>query len=465
MKGDSGLVSRTRADFVAVVSTMLAAVVCTFVFFSSHQVIWDIGWLIEASRRWLQGAVLYRDIVEVNPPLIFYETVALSGGWLTQTAYIGGVCVAILVSGLWVLRLGGPYVALSATAAMIIAGTHDFGQRDHLALIFGLPFVLRPRVSRSEGVGLGIWSFLGFGLKPYLLLIPAFEGVARARLSRSIRVFCSAPYITLVALCCAYLAGARILHPLYFTRMIPLGRFVYWAYDTPLTFDLAILSAVIILTSAAELLSKQREFAPLAAASLASLGSFYIQGRYWTYHFVPALGFCLTLALIEARGTRLFAALATLLIVGQLMRGVSPRVETPIPAGTHSVAILSSQVGAAYPTVLERGIVNDTRYPALWVLPGAWSIANDPKRTLSDRARARTVLSEERRIIRRDILAEEPELILVDEAHNKAHFDRPFDYMNFLGPLPSYTLIGKRGVYAVYQRSDKMRSSAFQTSS
>lgn len=434
-------------------AAMLFVVTCTFAFFSSRQVIWDIGWLIEASRRWLNGAVLYRDLIEVNPPLIFYETVALSGGLPTQSAYIGGVCVAIFVGGLWVLRLRGPWVALSAIAAMIVAGSHDFGQRDHLALIFGLPFVLRGGVSSAEGAGLGFWSFLGFGLKPYLLLIPAAEAVARAWLTRSIRILWSAPYMALFALCCFYLAAAVILHPLYFTRMIPLGHFVYWAYDTPLTPDLAILSGVIVLVCAAALLSQHRELVPLTAASLASLASFYIQARYWTYHFVPALGFCLTLALIEARRERLFAALAALLILGQVLRGISPRVETPIPGGVQSVAVLSSQVGAAYPTVLERGITNDTRYPALWIIPGAWSIANDPGRSASDRTRARAILDGERRIIRHDILVAQPQLILADAAHHKAHFDRPFDYMEFLGPLPGYTFIGQRGAYAFYRRS------------
>ncbi|MEP7218497.1 MAG: hypothetical protein ABI876_06250, partial [Bacteroidota bacterium] len=34
----------------------------------------DVAWIIHGAGRWLEGAGLYRDIVEINPPLIFYLT-------------------------------------------------------------------------------------------------------------------------------------------------------------------------------------------------------------------------------------------------------------------------------------------------------------------------------------------------------------------------------------------------------
>ena len=35
----------------------------------------DVAWYLVATDRFLDGARLYRDIIEVNPPLVFYLTV------------------------------------------------------------------------------------------------------------------------------------------------------------------------------------------------------------------------------------------------------------------------------------------------------------------------------------------------------------------------------------------------------
>jgi hypothetical protein len=428
---------------------IIVASLGAFAFFAAHQTIWDIGWLIEASRRWLAGAVLYRDIIEVNPPLIFYETVALSGGMVTQPAYVGGVCVVIALSSLWVLRLRGPYIALCAVASMIFAGMQDFGQRDHLALIFGLPLLLRKRVPTKESAFLGCWAFFGFGLKPYLMLIPLADGALRALLARSPRELAAPCYVALAALSCTYVAAVAVVHPLYLSEMVPLGRFVYWAYDVDLAVNLVVLSFVLLLVAAIVILDRNREIYPLAAAMIAALASFYIQGRYWTYHFVPALGLGMVLAMIQVRRDWKFTLLVALLIADQFVSGVPPRMNTPIPPGAKSVAILSSVVGAAYPAVLDQHAFNATRYPALWVLPGAWAIANDPKRSPTDRARALGILAHERTTILGDIGRYRPEYVMAD-THLK-HFTRPFDYMRFLGPIPGYRFVGDDGRYHIYR--------------
>lgn len=45
-----------------------------FTWFRSAGINQDSAWLLVATEKWLNGAVLYRDIVEVNPPLIFFLT-------------------------------------------------------------------------------------------------------------------------------------------------------------------------------------------------------------------------------------------------------------------------------------------------------------------------------------------------------------------------------------------------------
>jgi len=432
-------------------SACAVALICaaTFALARNHPNL-DVAWLIDASGRWLRGAILYRDIVEVNPPLVFYETVGLSAGSPSPNAYAFGVCVAMALSGLWILRLRGPYAAVAATFAMAIAGIHNFGQRDTLALIFGLPMLMRRRVGAAEGVALALWAFLGFGLKPYLLCIPVADAIARAWLARSPKPLFSAPYIVLGLSCVAYAGAVAVLYPLYLSHMVPLGRFVYWLYGVPLSGRSIVLSALIAFVSAIAVIDRRAELVPLAAAALGALASFYLQGRYWSYHFAPALGVALVMTLIEARRSRPFASIAALLCASQLFSGSGSSPSAPIPPGVRTVAILSSQVSAAYPAVVERGIVNDTRYPALWVLPGAWSIANDPKRSAADRAKARSLLAEQRSTIRGDILRERPQLVMIDTT--LANFDRMFRMVDFVGPLPGYADAGRSGSFVLLAR-------------
>lgn len=422
------------------VSTPLIVAVClaTFAFFSGRPLIPDIAWLIEASRRWLSGAELYRDIIEVNPPLIFYETVALTGGQLTGTAYIAGVCIVMALSALWILRLRGGYTALASLAAMTLGGLTDFGQRDHLALIFVLPFLLGEQAPHRGRIALGLWAFLGVGLKPYLLPIPLAAIAARALLARSWRPLFSAETLALAAACCVYLAAVFLLHQAYFTDIIPLGRFVYFAYGARPKPELLLLT--LILTGLAIYTLRSRRLLPLAAAMLAALVSFHLQGRNWTYHFIPAVGLGLLLAL--SLRTRAGYALALILCAIQLWRGPhQPRQLAPIQ--TASYAVLSAHVYAAYPS----GGHNATRYPALWVLPGAWRRLHEGDR------RAIPVLARHRAIIRGDILTQRPQALYVDARRQKPYFRYPFDYMAFLGPLPGYRYAGRSGDYDVWVHS------------
>ena len=80
----------------AVVFPLLA-----FIYLLSIPMNHDTSWLLEATRRWVEGGRLYVDIVEINPPLIFLENVLLSGGTLTKAGYLAGVAITIAISALW----------------------------------------------------------------------------------------------------------------------------------------------------------------------------------------------------------------------------------------------------------------------------------------------------------------------------------------------------------------------------
>ena len=125
-----------------------------------------------------------------------------------------------------------------------------------------------------------------------------------------------------------------------------------------------------------------------------------------------------------------------------------------IPPNVGSVAFLVSHVFGAYPETLECNVRNATRYPAIWVVPGAWNIANDPSRTRADRERAAGILRHEKATILKDIKTYRPEIIYADARKVKPYYDYPFDYVQFLDGLKGYRKIGKALSYDVLTRND-----------
>src|SRR6187397_2430917 len=88
----------------------------------------DPSFTLVATGRWLDGAKLYQDIMEINPPLIFYLTapsvlVARIAGTPDATVFVlfmlGLIAIALgwswsLVSRIPDLPPASPYVALAA---------------------------------------------------------------------------------------------------------------------------------------------------------------------------------------------------------------------------------------------------------------------------------------------------------------------------------------------------------------
>ncbi len=208
----------------------------------------DVAWLLEATRRWVGGATLYRDVVEINPPLIFIEYLVFSGGILTKYALIAGVCFAILISSFWVLRWRGP--GLLVSLALTLTATLDFGQRDHLALIFLVPFLLAPSgLSRRERIALGVWAFLGLGLKPHFLLIPAAFVASQCYLAKSFKPAFTAQNWTIGALCLVWPATVALIWPQYFAEIIPLGKAVYSAFGSQISVRSLSLTVLAVTAS------------------------------------------------------------------------------------------------------------------------------------------------------------------------------------------------------------------------
>jgi hypothetical protein len=382
---------------------------------------------LDAAQRWWSGQRLYTDIVEINPPLIFIENVLLTGGNLTKTTYLVGVCVVIGISASWVRRVGGnPFAAI---AAMVLGGWTDFGQRDHLALIFLLPYLS----TKEDNKAVGLWAFLGVGLKPYFAAIPLFFVFARCLLERSTKPMWQ-PQNWVLGICCvAYVAITALVWPQYFSEIIPTAQFVYAAYGTAPATSYLLIAALIGLLLLTVVLS-QPKLIPLAAATLGAIVAFFIQGRYWSYQFIPSVGLTIYLVWLalpmERRAMQIPLAVILLAMIGvQLVAGpYALYYANPIPRGVRAVAFFSDNVAAAYPHVFDCQVVHTSRFPALWTIPGAWNALNDRASSSETRLQARHLLSREKLAVREDIRNGRPEIIFSDRAFGLSYFRYPFNY-------------------------------------
>src|SRR5947209_7544427 len=196
----------------------------------------DVAFYLYAGQRMAEGARLYRDVGDMNPPLIYVIH------WLVvQVARALHLAPhLVLFPGLWALLLGilcycgRTLLAMQACSrawvyAILlyvafdfgIVNRHDFGQRDHILAYCFFPFVLLA-ASRLRGLArpvvsqLAIAALVGvaIALKPYFLLpwILVLAYVAwRTGIVKTLR----APECWLVLLINAvYLASVPVLfHP------------------------------------------------------------------------------------------------------------------------------------------------------------------------------------------------------------------------------------------------------------
>lgn len=362
----------------------------------------DVAWLLDAGSRWFQGQRLYVDILEPNPPLIFYDMAVLTAGTWSKPAFLAGVCVAIYISCLWCERRWIAFAALSIPALL------PFGQRDHLALITVLPYL----VARQPTWRMGAWMFAGAALKPHLLLIPLLAALWRRQVDTAV--------LSLLALVGVYAAFIATVHPAYLVEMVPLARETYSGVIGEAGYFYEIALILVVLVTNRRL--------PIAGGILGALLSYALQGKFWYYQLVPAAGLAVYQGLAATTlkaANRACAIALSIMAAAYFLRSHWPL--DPIPPGTKRVLFLTPHVPIAYPLVFERKVENTSPYPALWPVPGA-----QDRPDILDEVRKKQVDA----IVRRC-----PQYIFTDVR------DR-FDYFAFLSADPRFS--GYRPAGTIY---------------
>lgn len=395
----------------------------------------DVAWILYASGRLMDGARLYIDVVDNNPPLVFWLSaipVAASRlfGATDALAYnIFVLCIAALsiwtcdavLKRAWKPATKGyrPAVAsLLATAFLALPG-YEVGQRDHLMCMLVMPYIFASAGRMASDVELprrillpiGVCSAIGFMLKPFFLLLwVVFEAHlffskpgkrAWKRLDNLIIVALLAALgaITLV-FASEYLRIARMAVDVYgaYSEMsgflttspvliaAPLAASLLYFLFRPfprtseLCLCLLIAMVVFLLTAVAQFKGFAYHFVPALTAS-AALGGLALLG------FVEKLGESGKIAAAAGPAARGALILLITLLVGQRLAYAADRTvwrdreparqsfidAVTAQAGGKTVVVFSTDLRPAFPAVNLAGARWASRFSCYWLIPGLYS--------------------------------------------------------------------------------------------
>ena len=212
----------------------------------------DDAWLLIATGRFMDGAIIGRDLFELNPPLIYWlmaPSVWLSR-WLrsdyytTYCLWVGLIASlscylsfkAMTQAGIGVIR--ARVAALAGLALFFTISSSDYGQRDPLAYQLASPFLLtealRARgqpVPRYPAARIAALAAIGFLLKPYMALVPVALFAWRVIRERTVTSIISSDSIIMLAMALAYIAYVVFYAPAYL-NVACLALIAYPAYDS-----------------------------------------------------------------------------------------------------------------------------------------------------------------------------------------------------------------------------------------
>jgi hypothetical protein len=430
--------------------------------FSGAPINHDTSWFLHATAKWLRGARLYQDIMEVNPPLIFLHHVPavflsdLAGITRTQAFY--ATILALIGASLWwsariVARAHGlraAWLFLGGSAlALVFPFTIYFGQREHFLVIFLWPYLAAHLAEDRPDTGRGAAAralFAAFGvlLKPYFVLIPLAVTLGRLAAERNWRALLSTGNLTFGAAGIFYALAAWLLFPAYFGTVVPLAVETYGAYRLNLS-ELFIVPQPWLLVPLLAVLAAARKVglphgiscALLAAAG--ALGIYFAQWNGFDYHAIPFFALlCLCYIWLGAASSDrrvLLLALSGLLLQAQFTFRTNPyryamtEVFAPYLSGpdrARSLVVVSPDILPYFPLVDLFGTDWEGRFPVQWPVVGpVLELGRADCTAQSDRcAHLHDLIARTVDLVAQDIEATKPDLVIID---GKSPFFWPLD--------------------------------------
>jgi len=427
----------------------LALVVVAGALLWNTELVGDVAWQIWVARQLAHGVTLYTDIIEVNPPLWFWAAIPVVDlaqliGVSSYHVLIASVLALDIIALLLVRRLcrdlqSGVLIVLGFPVITLFAFLDVFGQREHLTLIAIVPYLVLV-ARRAEGlatgktiaIACGILAAFGIALKPYFLLVPVALEILL--LVRTRRLPFRPENLALGGSLVGYALSVLLFARAYFVASLP-TLMIYQGNHSPMAYLLTqpVAAMACLLLLSMTLYGRPRSSIAQAAliAGLAFLAAYFLQGKGWRYHGVPAMG-CFALAIVAeaerirrdnlslaARGGVALAMLTIICVAAPLVRGMRTRDPANALLATsdlHAGDVVAVLSGSAYwPIPEERHFV----WPSRSVTYSPLFYAVEASRAKQPNPAMATLIADIRRGIVDDLACNPPRRILGDRYDNR----------------------------------------------
>jgi hypothetical protein len=435
----------------------------------------DVAWVLDSSRRLLHGGEFGVDVVDSNPPLIWWISsipmfVAEGLGVAPIPLFRVFVALLALCSMFMTERLLRPrfpavargWIMLTLAFVLFIGVHRDYGQREHLTVMLVLPYLVvvtrrihGDRIVSGLSVLAGIAAAIGICFKPHLLAVPfAVESVLLWQ-TRSWRTLIRPETLAAVGFGILYVGLVVMTSPAYLSEVAPRISRIYWAFSFPfLAVARSQILLVELLLACLFLLARSgwpKEATVMAVAGIGFMIAGFAQAKGYSYHFYGAYACSLVsvaLIWIQAPKHRRVVTLVLVLAVAWSGWRSLANLEYRGPGGTYgqSVARLSDFVRQRVPeggSYLAIGTHPYPGFPTALYADREWAGEGNAVVFLPAVVRIREGWGREEEgllefaeeeawaTVRRD-MAKSPDLVLIDTARRRhAIVESDFDFLEF----------------------------------
>lgn len=306
---------------------------------------YDVAYILAHAERMLDGARYGRDVIDVNPPLIFWLKVPLVLaarilGLPAWWAYNGLVFLLILTSTFLCHRyfvtagserndihVDGRVLAATLCLSLVLIPGYNFGQRDHLLLILTLPYLFTTAglargysPAKKERVGVALMAGVGIALKPFFVLPWIAAELALLWLCRDWRLLFRVENGIIFGVQVFYIACVFAFTD--YADVVPFALQVYPSFGASISdlfvrsfmYWVAFVVAVVLWLVAPVRENEKALRFVLGTTLIGFLAAALAQHKFFVYHFLPTFIIAVVMSIFvlfqALRASRRFAEIA-----------------------------------------------------------------------------------------------------------------------------------------------------------
>jgi hypothetical protein len=429
----------------------------------------DLGWLLTANEKIIDGRELGVDLFEANPPLSVYMYMPA-----VMLARITGVAPEIFVIILVIIEITGALFIIDRAAAAAELGPRErniwtwslafllailpgavFGQREHIAVIALTPFVAITAIRwrgfdpRPVAIFAGLGAGLAMSIKPLFALVVGLPIIVSVVRQRSLRPLLTSETCTAAVIVIGYGAVLVAAFPAYLFNYAPMVAEAYLpirkGFGSQIAIPIAVISfSVAFLRLVAPQNSKMwSDATPWLAASVGGAATFLLQGKGWPYTAFALCLFAIAAPLLHfytktIRASVAVAGFAVVVFIGlylSLPAPGFPPLERHVQALVKHPRLLTitDHIGLGHPLVRQLDGTWVGSSGAQFLAGGATLREQSSQPTQGERAKLDGIIDFERRLLLTDLRNGRPDVILVD-TYLLSTF--PFDWLAWANSDP-----------------------------